>query len=111
MARALAWAYQTPMHSSMTLCMNSVPSVWGQEHSMWACCMEGVRKAAAHCSMLQYSRLPQLVAHQYNPIPHLLIEPLREPPASRPPLMGLDRAGPKVGRRLGLRSTEDARGV
>ena len=29
---------------------NSVPSVWGPEHSMWARCMEGVRDAAAHCS-------------------------------------------------------------
>ena len=29
---------------------NSVPSVWGLEHSMWARCMEGVRNATAHCS-------------------------------------------------------------
>ena len=49
-ARALAWAYQTLTDSSMTWRMNSVPSVWGPEHSMWARCMEGVRNAAAHCS-------------------------------------------------------------
>ena len=49
-ARALAWAYQTLMDSSMTLRMNSVPSVWGPEHPMWARYMEGVRKAAANCS-------------------------------------------------------------
>ena len=34
----------------MTWRMNSVPSVWGPEHSMWARCMEGVSNAAAHCS-------------------------------------------------------------
>ena len=55
--------------------------------------------------LLQYSRLPQLVAHRDSPFPHLLIEPLRKPPASRSPLMGLGRAGPKVGCRFGLRST------
>ena len=44
---ALAWAYQTLMDSSMALRMNSVPGVWGPGHSMWARCMEGVRKAAA----------------------------------------------------------------
>ena len=49
-ARALAWAYQTLMDSSITWRMNSVPSVWGPGHSMRARCMEGVRKAAAHCS-------------------------------------------------------------
>ena len=49
-ARALAWAYQTLMGSSMTWCMNSVPSAWGPEHSMWPRYMEGVRNAAAHCS-------------------------------------------------------------
>ena len=49
-ARALAWAYQALMDSLMTLRMNSVPSVWGPEHSMWARCMEEVRKVAAHCS-------------------------------------------------------------
>ena len=78
---------------------------------MWACYMEGVRKAAAHCSMLQYSRLPQLVAHRGCPFPYLLIEPLREPLASRSPLMGLGQTGPKVGCRFGLRSTEEACGV
>ena len=36
----------------MTLRMNSVPSVWGLEHSMWARCMEGVRKAAAYCPII-----------------------------------------------------------
>ena len=51
MARALAWDYQTLMDSSVTWHMNSVPSVWGPEHCMWARCMEGVRKAAAHCSI------------------------------------------------------------
>ena len=25
--------------------------MWGPEHSMWACCMEGARKAATHCSI------------------------------------------------------------
>ena len=49
-ARAWAWAYQTRMDSSMMWRMNSVPSAWGPVHSMWARCMEGVRKAAAHCS-------------------------------------------------------------
>ena len=49
-ARALARAYYTLMDSSMTWHMNSVPSVWGPEQSMWARCMEGVRTAAAHCS-------------------------------------------------------------
>ena len=49
-ACALAWVYQTVMDSLITVRMNSVPSVWGPEHSMWARCMEGVRKAATHCS-------------------------------------------------------------
>ena len=34
----------------MTWRMNSVPSAWGPEHSMWARCIEGVCKASAHCS-------------------------------------------------------------
>ena len=51
-ARALAWAYQTLMDSLMTVRMNFVPSAWGPDHSMWAHCMEGVRKAAAHCSII-----------------------------------------------------------
>ena len=61
MARVLAWAHQTLMdsESSMMLRMNSVPSVWGLEHSMWAHCMEG----QGYRPLLQYSRLPQLVAH------------------------------------------------
>jgi hypothetical protein len=42
--------FQTLMDSSITWRMNSVPSVWGPKHSIWARCMEGVRKAAAHCS-------------------------------------------------------------
>ena len=46
-SRTLVWAYHTLMDSSMTLRMNSVPGVWGPEHSMWARCMEGVCKAAA----------------------------------------------------------------
>ena len=49
-ARALAWAYQTRMDSSMTWRRNSVPSAWGPVHSRWASYMEGVRRAAAHCS-------------------------------------------------------------
>ena len=46
-ARALAWAYQTLMDSSMTWRMNSVPNVWGLEHSMWARCMEGLHGGGA----------------------------------------------------------------
>ena len=51
-ARALAWAYQTRMDSSMTWRRNSVPSAWGPVHSRWARCIEGVRRAAAHCSSI-----------------------------------------------------------
>ena len=69
----------------MTWRMNSVPSVWGPEHSIWARCMEGVRNAAAHCSktagshgggaqrcrpLFQNSRLPQLVAHRHGLTSH-----------------------------------------
>ena len=57
------------------------------------------------------SWLPQLVVLRCCPLPHLLVEPLREPPASRPALMGLGRAGPEVGCRFGLRPTKEARGV
>ena len=49
-AQALVWAHHTLMDSSLTWRMNSVPNVWCPEHSMWACCMEGVHKAAAHSS-------------------------------------------------------------
>ena len=49
----------------MTWHMNSVPSAWGPVHSRWARCIEGVRKAAAQ--LLQYSRLPQLVAYRGRP--------------------------------------------
>ena len=61
--------------------------------------------------LLHYSRLPGLVVHQHSPFPHFLIQPLHKLPASRPPLMGLGRAGPQVGRRFRLRSTEEARGT
>ena len=54
---------------------------------------------------------PTGVAHRGRTRPHLLVEPRREPPAGRPPFMGLSRAGPQVGRCLGLRSTEEARGI
>ena len=98
LARALAWAYQTLMDSSMTLRMNLVPSVCGPEHG------------SLHGGGTQ-GRRPQLVAHRFCPFPHLVVEPVRQQPASRPPHMGLDRAGPNVGRRFGLRSTEEAHGV
>ena len=61
--------------------------------------------------LLQHCQLPQLVAHRGRPRPHLLVELRREPPAGRPPFMGLGQAGPKVGRYFGLRSTEEARGI
>ena len=48
--RDLAWAYQTLMDFSMTWWRNSVPSVWGPQHSMRARYMEGVHNVAAHCS-------------------------------------------------------------
>ena len=86
-------------------------------------CPQGVGSRALHVGslhgggtqgrrpLLQYNGLPQPMAHQYSPIPHLLIEPLREALVSRLPLMGSGRAGPKVGRCFGLRSTKEARGV
>ena len=61
--------------------------------------------------LLTYCRLPQVVAHRGSPFLHLSVEPLREPVASQSPLMGLGQAGPKVGCRFGLRSTQEARGV
>ena len=63
------------------------------------------------CPLLQYSRLPQLVAHQGRLFPHLLIEPLRELSACWLPLMGLGRAGLEVRCRFGVRPTEETRGV
>ena len=61
--------------------------------------------------LYQNSRLPQLVAHRHGPTPHLLVQPRSESPASRPPLVGLGRAGPKVGGRFWLCPTEEACGV
>ena len=63
------------------------------EHSPLARCMEGVTQGRR--PLFHYSRILQLVAHGYSPFPHFLIEPLREPPASQPPLMGSGRACPK----------------
>ena len=61
--------------------------------------------------LFQNSRLPQLVVHRHSPTPHLLVQRFRESPASRPPLVGLGRAGPKVGRRFWLCPTEEACGI
>ena len=61
--------------------------------------------------MLQHSRFPQLVTHWGRPWPHLLVEPRCKAPAGWPPLVRLSRAGPQVGRRLGLCPAQEARGI
>ena len=108
MARALKWAYYTMMDYSMTwyeLCPQCVepkaPNV-GRLHG----------GGSQVCRpLLHYNRLQQLVSNRCSPYPHLLIKAVRDLPASRPPLKGRGRAGPKVGRRFGLHSTKEARGV
>ena len=62
-------------------------------------------------TLLQYSWLRQLVARRCSLVLHLVINPLCEPPANRPSLMGFGRAGSKVRRRFGLCFIEEARGI
>ena len=69
------------------------------------------QKQAHPCNYTCHTPHCIVVAHRGRSFSHLLIEPLREPPASRLPLMGLGRAVPEVGFQFGVRPTEETRGV
>ena len=73
---------------------------------MWARCMEGVRKASAHCSSTvgSHSWWCTEAAHFSPPSGQATLRAASEPALTH-------GTRPKVGCRFGLRSTEETRGV